>query len=66
MSNSFIHFLCKEENKEAAVRLGRKLAEEAKPGAIILLDKEEWDVLSTMRTVQIGAVKNPGIHENDT
>lgn len=62
---SYIHFLCKEDDKGATLSLARKMAEEAKPGAIILLTKEEWAVLTTMRTVQIGAVLNPGVHDDN-
>lgn len=53
---SYIHFLCKEDDREATMSLASKMAKEAKPGAIILLTKEEWNVLTTMRTVQIGNV----------
>ena len=60
--SAFIHFICTHEQKAAANRLAARLATDAKPGAIILLEQDEWDVLQTMRSVQIGDVVNPGVH----
>lgn len=66
MSQSYIHFICKEEDRETAIALCAKLATEAKPGAIILLNRKEFDLCKTMLSVPIGNVVNPGVHLNDT
>lgn len=62
---SFI-YLVETDNEGAAASLAMKLAEKSKPGAIILLTKDEFEIVRNMHVVEIDTVINPGVHTDDT
>lgn len=61
---SFI-YLVDSGDTVVANSLAMKLAKQAKPGAIILLTTQEFEMAKNMHVVEIDTVINPGVNEYD-